>query len=69
MVETVATGAIDRAQLFTQLKSIMDSEKLEVQSLFDRDSDSFSLTLRVPVASKNFEAINRVVALSVDSAM
>lgn len=69
-VLTNVTGLqVDRARIIDELKSVVDADELEIESRFDQDAGSFSITLKVPVGEKNFDPINRIIAMSVDGAL
>ena len=70
MVETVVTAQqIDREQVLEELKNVVDADELEIASSFDKDAGAFSITLKVPVGEKNFDPINRIIAMSVHGAL
>lgn len=69
-VHSIVKGVqIDRGKVMDELKGVIDSDDLEVESRFDQDAKSFSVTLTVPLGERNFEPVNRLIAMSVDAAL
>lgn len=70
MMETVVKGAqIDRLKMMDELKSIIDSDDMELISQVDREEGSFSITLKIPIADANFDSVSRFIAMTVDAAL
>lgn len=69
VMASVNGSQFDRAKVLGELKTIMNSDDLQMDSVVDRDDQTVAITLKVPISKGNFDQVNRLVAMSVDAAL